>query len=588
MKEQQKNTHFRTWKSGKTWLYASAALVALAAGAGAVYATTASITLPPAADIYTGASTGTATSTTNFGGETHASASLSALFQKNIGHSTLASILGVASDFPTATPVSGAATVLNDNVTDPMAYFMYNHTAQAISAAASAGVVASMASAVAWENPTAANESLATVASNAATSASSLTQLIVGSLASLENEIPTYYSDYQAAITEYASNGPDASYASLMNEANSIYAQVDVWGGHSFAVSAGSVAVSAAGSSQAFSVPDVASAFHSAGMVYGLEGVQALVGAPAAPASGSTAAKSATGLLGTAISALEQMNTAASSAVDMTTGATTGGNVGELGLYAQAPIQISEGATFNLAQTSTYKATSSGSAFAGMSLGNGYDSLAAFYTDYYETAGSNGKYENLISNGVLNASASLSVSGTVDTSDPGVYPITYSLSIPSDANTLDTARVTVDVVVTGNSNVSSLPVYQLYKGASDHFLTTDLTRANDLVRTSGYTFSQERIAGYTPTSGTLVHNWYSPKKGHFFTTNATTTEKNRLKGLGYSEITSGSKLYSSTSNNAASVYVSYNKDANHFYSTSRTMPAGYGHQTVAFKGILDE
>lgn len=116
-------------------------------------------------------------------------------------------------------------------------------------------------------------------------------------------------------------------------------------------------------------------------------------------------------------------------------------------------------------------------------------------------------------------------------------------------------------------------------------MTTSKTVADSLVKNAGY--NSEKIVAYTPAqSGVVVHSWFNPKTGHYFTTDNSAAQVARLTKLGYTQ-TYQSNLYSASTSdyNAIPVNGSYNKAANHFYTTALTVPAGYGNSSVAFYGL---
>lgn len=521
-------TNYRSWKSGKTWLFAAAVLAFVGGAAAAPVVSAHADTTPvpasatptavtnvkvPAADVYTGASTGTATAATsggtNFGGEAHATTSLGSQVGMTNQVSATSGMPAVAS----SAPIAGGSTVAGDAVTNPVEYFLYNHTAQAVSAAASAGVIASAAAAYASAYPTSSNVSLAAVAASAASEANSLDAVLQASLGSLEGEAGIQYSAYQAALTEFAAKGSTAAYASLMALGNSAYAQVDVWGGHSMTATGTTVNVSAAGSSQAFSVTIPSTGvFSSAGNVYGLEGVQAVIASLYSVASaafygvaaqsatssasaiaqvqGMVATPGATGAGSTAKYGKYGAVVTMDSVVDVMTGATAAGKQGELGVFAEnanvvnnmttPTVTLSSGASldFTIASGSALASGASSAAVA-MIAGNGYSYLSAFYTDYYDTTGSAGKFENLLTapksgtsytvagsavtpEFILNKSAQISVSGAsaleaaMASHTAGTYAVTYTLSIPADPS-LPAAHITIDFIIPGATTPTPTP-----------------------------------------------------------------------------------------------------------------------------------
>ncbi len=194
---------------------------------------------------------------------------------------------------------------------------------------------------------------------------------------------------------------------------------------------------------------------------------------------------------------------------------------------------------------------------------------AAEYTQADVTKAENGAtaLEILGPSNAHHATDIISVSN-VDTSKVGTYTATVTAA-GTEANTKD-ATVTVTV------NVGETPIYEIAKG-NDHYLTTDATRLFAL-QMQGY--NSLHVIGYAPTSGTLVNNWYSNKlQRHVFTTNTSAAYVAHLKALGYTQFPS--TVYSAAST-AVPVSVSYNAKANHFYTTSKTLPTGYGNATTAF------
>lgn len=144
----------------------------------------------------------------------------------------------------------------------------------------------------------------------------------------------------------------------------------------------------------------------------------------------------------------------------------------------------------------------------------------------------------------------------------------------------------VTVTAVSADTTTSIPVYSIAKG-TDHYLTTDLNRVNQLLQ-QGY--NSKTVISYQPvTGGTPIHSWYSTQQGHYLTTDDSATNQARLTALGYVEMDGSTGLLSasSTDGNAMPVYVWFNTQGSHYYNVDGNhtfTPAVYGNRQVAWYG----